>query len=530
MDDLITAVDVLDQSTVRFTLSRLEPSFITGILPSVYIDSKALIERQFQVLRETLAKVGSSKLSQEADSFWDPVEANDFAGCTALVNDAEGFAASAGIELPDKRIFRAGPDGKLTPAGESRPPTSVDCAWLNAIHDMLYAGAGALDTSGIEAQAVAYRILPMQWHPLGAGAWILDESLSVPGEHLVLTASPTADPAPATPRIDFLTYTTREDAVNGLRDDEIDWLALPWETGAETVRAVEAIPGIKVGQSANAASWTDIDFNVREGQLFSDRNLRKALSLCINREAAVRAATDGTGAPAAGVFGPEFWAANPTLSVPQRDEEAARHLIETSGWQLHGSTYELDGRPLAADLWVREEYPVRVKLAELVASEAADCGFHLTVKVGDYDSLFGEHPLTQWPNHPPDSDRPFDAYLLGWVGIRIPDPAGALENYLTVNIDTKQNPTGANSTGYSNVVVDDLLAQADATLDVPLRASLYREVIAILADDLPFLPLFYPLNRIAVRDGLTSLDGPLQLDRPVWDWQLESIMLRTDGR
>jgi ABC-type transport system substrate-binding protein len=49
MDDLITAVDVLDQSTVRFTLSRLEPSFITGILPSVYIDSKALIERQFQV-------------------------------------------------------------------------------------------------------------------------------------------------------------------------------------------------------------------------------------------------------------------------------------------------------------------------------------------------------------------------------------------------------------------------------------------------------------------------------------------------
>ena len=185
-----------------------------------------------------------------------------------------------------------------------------------------------------------------------------------------------------------------------------------------------------------------------------------------------------------------------------------------------------DGKPLAADMWVREEYPERGKLADLVAGEAADCGFDLTVKVGNYDSLFGEHPLTQWPNHPPDSDRPFDAYLLGWVGIRNPDPGGALENYLTVNIGTKQNPTGVNSTGYSNEVLDELLAHASATLDVPLRASLYREAVAILADDLPFIPLFYPLNRIAVRDGLTSLDGPLQLDRPAWDWRLESIVLR----
>ena len=80
-------------------------------------------------------------------------------------------------------------------------------------------------------------------------------------------------------------YPTRQDQINALGAGEIDWVNMSWDEKID----VSAVPGITVGRFAHPASWTEIDFNVREGQLFSDLNLRRALSLCIDRTAAVAA-------------------------------------------------------------------------------------------------------------------------------------------------------------------------------------------------------------------------------------------------
>ncbi len=527
-DKVVSGVEVVDPLTVRFSLSRVDPTFITTILPGLYIESKKNFASQFAAFHAAVASVGSAALREHGDDLNSSIMPNDATTCQSREADAQAFAAAAGIELADKRNFRVGPAGTLD-APDALGATSAACAWLELARDSFYGAADSVDAEGMDAEAIAYGLLPLQWHPLGAGAWRLDEADSVPGDHLVLEASPTADPQPATRRIEFISYQTRAAAAAAMQTGAIDWLPSPWDESPQIIRDLETTANTTTITYAQPANWTEIDFNVRSGQLFSDPNLRRALSLCIDRPAAVNAATDGAGAPAASVLGSQFWAADPALPLPARDVATAKGLIEASGWKLEGGTYGKDGKLLAADIWARSEFLQRVKLAELVAAEAADCGMKLTVKTAPGDKLIrsdpGDHPIWRWPNHPPDSDQPYDLFLIGTVAGAYPDPGRVLQCFKSDEIDTKQNPDGCNNLGYSNAQVDDLLNRADATLDVPIRAGLYRQALDILADELPQLPLFYPLNHVALRSGLTSLAGPLELDKPGWSWQLESLVL-----
>ena len=128
-DPLITAVDVLDPATVRFTLSRLDPTFITRILPGAFIDSKALVESQFESFRAPAAAVGAARLRQEAEGTQSTLEANDEAGCLAKESEVETLAGTAGIELPDEQIFKVGPEGTLD-APRLSAQANVGGLWL----------------------------------------------------------------------------------------------------------------------------------------------------------------------------------------------------------------------------------------------------------------------------------------------------------------------------------------------------------------------------------------------------------------
>ena len=60
-------------------------------------------------------------------------------------------------------------------------------------------------------------------------------------------------------------------------------------------------------------------YNLRPEMLFSDRNLRTAVELCIDKPATVDAATDGTGDVIYSPIEPVSWAYEPDLSRPERD-------------------------------------------------------------------------------------------------------------------------------------------------------------------------------------------------------------------
>src|SRR3712207_7873848 len=81
-----------------------------------------------------------------------------------------------------------------------------------------------------------------------------------------------------------------------------------------------------------AQGYRAIQYNVHPGRLFADRNLRQAMELCIDKERSIEAATDR----AVAVYSPippGSWAYQQGLAK-QRDVEAARELIEASGWKM----------------------------------------------------------------------------------------------------------------------------------------------------------------------------------------------------
>src|SRR5688500_20117759 len=72
----------------------------------------------------------------------------------------------------------------------------------------------------------------------------------------------------------------------------------------------------------------ELQFNVREGRIFSDVNLRKALQLCIDKAGTVDAATNGSALPTESETPPASWAFNPDAQGVESDGEAARGMRE----------------------------------------------------------------------------------------------------------------------------------------------------------------------------------------------------------
>jgi peptide/nickel transport system substrate-binding protein len=83
----------------------------------------------------------------------------------------------------------------------------------------------------------------------------------------------------------------------------------------------------------------------------------------------------------------------------------------------------------------------------------------------------------------------FQAYSLRWIGANN-DP-----DFFNLLFHTKSvPPNGANRGHYSNARVDELIEFARRETDIEKRKEAYREVQRILAEDVPYISLFYMDN------------------------------------
>jgi len=512
---VIADVEARDPETVRFELTAPDPSFATTVLPNYWIVPKAIIERQFEAFRLKAGPVGADEMNAEAELL-EAALAETGSDCVSAMRSGKAALARAGVELPVEAVFSYGPDGAFQSCDYARRVVATD----------LRVAASSLARKGFDAVAAAYPLLPHRIHPIGAGSWMLDEATSVLGQRIVLVETPFADPKPETRRIDFQIFPTRRDAVQAFAAGRLDWLPVPSKDdesqgGAEIYRELRDLPNVEFAEHGEGAI-EGLYFNVRPGRLFRDVNLRRALEVCIDKPAIVDAATDGQGVRAYGTIGDGLWASNSDLPKADRDIDKGQQLIEKSGWRLDSDgVYAKGDRRLSADLWAGETEPERRRFAELVALQARECGFDLTVKTAE-----GMVPVVVlWPHDAPDG-KPVDAWLMGSV-----DTAAIVEPSLEGDLfdshfsTSAQTPDNLNVTGYMDSEVDELLAAAKKTDDLSKRTDLYHREQAILARDLPVIPAWQRLTRDALRSGVSSVDGPLDLTAPGWSWQLERIVV-----
>lgn len=215
--------------------------------------------------------------------------------------------------------------------------------------------------------------------------------------------------------------------------------------------------------------WRVLVLDVTEPP-FDNVELRRALSAAIDREAINQVVFKGLETPATSLIpaASPFFVENdlPVNAVPER----ARELVEASGIRNPSAIMTTIARS------------PEDQLTQLIQAMAGQGGLELDiepVEVGEYlrRNNAGE----------------FDVVTMQWSGQADPD----------ANITSFLITDGYwNWSGYSNPEVDRLLAEAQSASDVAKRRDLYGQVMEIVNQDVPIIPLTNQVRLVGTRSGI----------------------------
>jgi len=507
------AATALDERTVEFRLAEPDPAFTTIILPGVRIEPRARVEGAFAEFVEAADGADPAWLGALASRVA-PLGPNDLPECApfeeTLLAEAELAIADVGRELRSRDAFATGPGGAFD-----------ECAYFEYLGRVLTDVTDALSLTGIDAISAAYAILNHPPTPVGSGPWRV---VSIdPGVSMQLEAFDAFHHGmPATARIEVRLIRSSAEAIEAVRSGAMHWLLQPFNVGENLIaEGIGDAPGV-AWVEYNALGFFGLHYNLREGRLFADPNLRAAVERCVDKDETVAAATGGEGVSIYSPITPSMWAFEADLPRLPRDVAGGRELIEASGWTRgDDGIYRIGERRLATTVPVWESRPDFLRFLELLAVQVEDCGIEIVPQPMSYDDLVA---AIEWPLRPPGADQQWDAVFSGWGTGPDPDPSFIFDSSAIV---TESNPLGFNFMGYDSPESDELLAQARATYDLPDRARLYQEHQRILAEDRPILFGWSALLRDARSDRLGSTQGPLETDTSTWWWQLETLFIQS---
>lgn len=210
-----------------------------------------------------------------------------------------------------------------------------------------------------------------------------------------------------------------------------------------------------------------IGFNVQKEPLDNEL-LRQAISHAIDREAIVDALYAGYGTVAKNPLPPSYLGYNDDVEGYQYDVEKAKELLAEAGYA--------DG--LEIDLWTmpvaRPYMPDPETTAEIIQNNLAEIGITVNIVREEWapyleKTAAGEHQI----------------YMLGWSGTN-GDPDYFLSSLLHGDL-----VGDSNREFYANDEVDKLLNEAKVEIDQEKRAEMYKEAQAIIAEDVPMVPLVH---------------------------------------
>jgi ABC-type transport system substrate-binding protein len=495
----------VDSRTVDFVLTSVDPTFLTEKLPWLPILPRQAVETEYTAFRANTRDLRAADLTKLADSIDAELSASPPV-CTTRLDQVAPMLSKIGYPLYRDDFSRTG--------------TFDACAYVGTVSGYLHQTATALGATGIDAVAYAYWLLPIAQRPIGTGPYkfVSEDADRI---HLETFAGYHGGVA-ATRYLDFVPAKgDGSDLVAGTLDI---WQLLPARATLGTAfEAAAPSHDVRVA-TPPGDGYEALQFNVRPGRLFSDLNLREALQLCIDLPRDVDAVTGGEGTPAYGPVAASSWAYDPTLPKPARDSAAARALIEASGWKPGADgIYARDGVRLAAEVVVRADNAPRIKMLDLVALQAKDCGMDIRSHPLSWDVI--QTKFLVYPYVVPDTGRPFDLYIGSWGGAT--DPADVFSVYALSSINDVKGASGNSYLGFKDPTLERLLTAGMATYDQATRASLYRQAQQEVGAQLPNIFLWEYGSYDVVRSAVSTVDGPLDLTKPNWSWQPERLVVAT---
>ncbi len=225
-------------------------------------------------------------------------------------------------------------------------------------------------------------------------------------------------------------------------------------------------PGHQVLTGAELSTYY-LMCNVKD-ETMADLDLRKAISLAINRQAICDTVFEGTREPAGGILPPGIagYQEN-TWEYVKYDVDAAKEILDAK------YPADADGkRGITVDITYNLDGDHK-SVMEMVMADLAAVGIDTTSNTAEWASI-----LT---NTYPNGD--FQMGRLGWIA-----DYPIMDNFMYPLFYTGADN---NYGGYSNADVDAAILKARATADDEERIAAYQEVDKLVGTEMPVIPLFY---------------------------------------
>ena len=222
-----------------------------------------------------------------------------------------------------------------------------------------------------------------------------------------------------------------------------------------------------------------------------DENVRKALLHSIDRRRMIDSVLSGQAVISNMPLIPSNWAFYNGIQNFDYDKQKAVQYFGEAGFTLDTNSSTLVDEN-GAVLKIQLAYPddeTHAAIAQTIQADWQKMGVQVELVAVQYDVLILDYlqPLT------------YQAALIDLNFDRSPDP----DPYPFW--DQSQQSNGENYSQWENAVVSEYIEEARVSVDQEERAKLYRNFQVMFQDELPALPLYYPIYNYAVDDGVKGI-------------------------
>jgi peptide/nickel transport system substrate-binding protein len=313
------------------------------------------------------------------------------------------------------------------------------------------------------------------------------------------------------PHIDKVTFLFLPDttaAFQALKSGQVDVLYPSPQLDA--IKQIDAgLPGINSQVDSRSGNVETLWLN-NAAFPFDSKAVRQALAYSIDRDAIVQRLFGSLGlenaqqsfnSPIVGAFAAD------DFSVYTTDLDQVAELMEGDGWEKNSDgVWEKAGQSATFELLTLAGNQRRDLTTQIIQSQVKEAGFDMSIKSVTPADLFGTIA--------PEGD--FQAGLYAIVDT-FADPTLSA-SFSSVNIPSEANGySGINFYRVSIPELDPLLAQVDSELDTETRIEVSKEADAIIAENVPSLPIDTVPNVLLWSE---QVGGPLEInpvEGPFWN-------------
>jgi len=299
-------------------------------------------------------------------------------------------------------------------------------------------------------------------HPVGTGPFLLQSFVKGAGATLLRNPHYWQGGKPYLDKIVFSYIPSDSSRLLQLKSGEIDVMST---VAPADVASLRSDPSLAVKLFP---SWAlDLLFFNEKVPQFKDRNVRRAIAHAINVHALTRATTFGTAQPGRSFFPPslQYHANVPTL---QYNVRAAKASLAKSAYHKGFST----------ELLISTGNQTWAEAAQIIQQDLKAIKIDVSIKSLDNASYTAAFSAFNYQ------------MMINTATNDISDP----DEMASFQVDVQRGGSHSFWTDYNDPKAISLVREAEHTFSSAKRATLYREIQAIVAQDAPYVPLYYSPN------------------------------------